>query len=299
MTFYLLYKIGCFLSVALPLKISYAVACAIADMYYRVSRKDRNAILKNLDVILGDEAADPGKAEGIAREVFRNFAKYLVDFFRFSKIDLEYIKEFVKIEGLDNIDKARSKGKGVIALSAHIGNWELGGFVLPMIGYPTSAVVLTHQNKLINDFFTRQRSLSKLKPIEIGPSLRSCYRALKSNCLLALLGDRDFSKNGMYIDFFGKKALIPKGPSVLSYRIGSAIVPCFMIREADDTFRFIFEEPIFPDPDMDEEKAVRELTRKYLSAIERCIKKYPAQWYVFREVWNNNGDKNLRSDTIV
>ena len=161
-----------------------------------------------------------------------------------------------------------------------------------------NAVVLAHQNKMINDFFTRQRMRGKVKPIEVGISLRSCYSALKANGLLALLGDRDFSKNGMEMDFFGKSALLPKGPSAFSCRMGSSIVPTFLIREDDDTFRLIMEEPIFPDADADEDEAIKNLTRRYLPVLEAYIKKYPTQWYVFKEMWGENA-KSLCPDTVI
>lgn len=300
MIFYLLYRIGHLVAVSLPIAASYNIASIIADVYRYVFKKDEDAVQKNLKVIFGNDARSHAELEHITKDVFRNFAKYLVDFFRFSKVDSDYIKKFVKIEGLNNIDKALSRGNGVIVLSAHIGNWELGGFVFASIGYPMSAVVLTHQNKRINDFFTRQRTISNLKPIEMGISLRSCYAVLKHNHLLALLGDRDFSKNGIYVNFFGRKTLIPKGPAVFSHRMGSAIVPSFMIREDGDTFKLFIEEPIFPETNgEEEEKAIEKITKKYLSVFETYVKRYPRQWYMFREVWNNDDKKPLRPDTII
>lgn len=281
----------------LPKRCAYAIACTIADIYYRISYKDRNIVKKNIRTILGDSVSE-NDLKTMAREVFRNFAKYLTDFFSFSKMNEDYIKRDVKIEGLNNIDAALARGKGAILLSAHIGNWELGGSVLSSIGYPTCAVVLTHQNKKINDFFTAQRLAGKMRPIEIGISLKSCYSVLKGNGLLAVLGDRDFTKTGIRIEFFGRKALIPKGPAVFSYRIGSAIVPAFMLREHNDTFRLVFEEPIYPDHNEKEEDASFSLARKYLAVIESYVRKYPTQWFIFKDIWNNNG-KDMRPDTII
>jgi len=297
MIVYLLYRIGYFIAMTLPVRASYALACFAADMYYHICEKDRVAVIKNIGVITGGAASETDLAR-MAKDVFRNFAKYLVDFFRFSKIDEAYMKKFIKVDGIENVDKGLAGGKGVIALSAHIGNWELGGFVLSSLRHPMKAVVLTHQNKLINDFFTRQRSIGNMRPVEIGISLRSCYNVLKNNGLLALLGDRDFSRNGFRIDFFGKKTLIPKGPAAFSSRIGSCIVPCFMIREEDDTFRLILEPPIFPKSGQNTEAAAIELAKEYTSVIESYVRKYPTQWYMFREVWSNN-EKSMRPDTII
>ncbi len=234
----------------------------------------------------------------MAREVFKNFAKYLVDFFRFTKIDKAYIDRCIRMEGLEHIDAALARGKGAIMLSAHIGNWELGAAALSLSGYPISAVVLTHQNKKINDFFTRQRT-GKMRPIEIGASLKACYRTIKSNGLLALMGDRDFTKNGLRIEFFGKDTLIPKGPAVFAYREGAAILPTFLVREPDDSFRLFIDEPFYADRQQDEEKAIAALARQYLVSIESCIRKYPSQWYVFRDLWEPNGAQSLRPDTII
>lgn len=281
---YYAYRLGEFLALRVPIRISYRVACLAADLCCYFCLADRRAVMSNINVVT---AGKLGLAEErrIARQVFRNFAKYLVDFFRFSIVDRDYIDKFVRIEGLNNIDEALSKGKGVIALSAHIGNWELGGSVLSLSGYPLSAVVLTHKHKKVNEFFKKQRLAGMVKPIEIGMALKECYRVLKDNKILALMGDRDFTGNGFRIKFFGKKALIPKGPSAFSYRIGSAIVPTFMVREDDDTFRLIFEKPIYPDRSIEEDASARQLTERYLSVIESYITARPAQWYAFRKIW--------------
>jgi len=298
MMLYLLYRLGTFLALTLPVKTGYRIAVCVADIFYSVSRADREAVSDNLKVVTGAAAGEKG-SERQCRAVFRNFAKYLADFFRFSEIGEEYVKRSVKLEGFENVDKALGRGKGVIMLSAHIGNWELGGHVLSLLRQPMAAVVLTHQNKRINDFFTRQRTHGNLIPIEVGAGLRACYRLLKENGLLALLGDRDFSKKGLYIDFFGRQTLIPKGPAVLSYRTGAAVVPCFMIRQKDDTFRFIFKEPIIPDQSAEETSAIEALARKYTDSIEDCVRKHPDQWFVFRKVWNDDGKQDLRPDTII
>jgi len=295
--FYILYRIGHFLSLNLPLKFSYAAALFFADIHYILGFKERSSVLENLKTILMSSSQN-GELRAIARDVFRNFAKYLVDFFRFSRMDLEYVNKFVKLEGLSNIDEALESGKGVIMLSAHIGNWELGGFVLGTLGYPINAVVLTHRNEKVNDFFKNQRAAGKMKSIEFGASLRSCYKALKNNELLALLGDRDFSNNGISMEFCGKPVVMPKGPAVLSYRTGALIVPCFITRNSDDTFTIVFEKPIRPEASDYEDSAVKSIMRRYLPLIESYVKRYPGQWYVFRDFWNQNYEE-LRANTVI
>ncbi|MBN1526783.1 MAG: lysophospholipid acyltransferase family protein, partial [Candidatus Omnitrophica bacterium] len=117
------------------------------------------------------------------------------------------------------------------------------------------------------------------------------FSALRGNEFLALLGDRDFSRHGIYPDFFGKKALIPKGPAVFSHRCGATIVPTFMIREPDDTFTLFFDTPIVPDPAEPEAKAVEHITKECVAVIEKYVRRYPDQWYIFKPFWDNGAKK--------
>jgi len=297
MMFYLLYRIGYFFAMNLPIKISYTAACAVADIWCRFSSADRNAVMANLNVITAN-GSDPKTIKRMTRDVFRNFAKYLVDFFRFQKIDPDYIKSHISIEGLEKLDKALAKGKGVVALSAHIGNWELGGVILASMRQPMKAVALPHKNKRVNDFFTKQRMTGNMVPIGTNSSLRSCYDLLKTGGILALLGDRDFSKNGVFVEFFGKPALMPKGPAAFGIRLGSEIVPVFMIRTHDDMFRLIFESPV-PKPSFgDDDRDTDELLKRCVAVIERYVKEYPTQWYMFKKMWNGD-EKSVHTHTVI
>ena len=287
MALYILYRIGYLLVNSLPLRFSYGLASFLADICYLTSRRDREAIIKNLKTIMGGRE-DRQVLKKMARELYRNFAKYLVDFFRFAKFDKEYVKKIVKIEGVHNIDTALAKGKGVVIMSAHIGNWELGAFVVSLLGYPISAVVLPHRNKDIDAFFRNQRLISKLKPIEIGAAVKECYKVLKSNKLLALLGDRDFTKNGLKLEFFGRATLFPKGASAFAYRLGSAIVPTLIVRQPDDSFRMIFEEPVYADRDKPEDESVEKTAKRCAAIIESYVRRYPTQWYVFKDMWSKD-----------
>lgn len=298
MILYILYRIAHLIAISLPLKAGYAIASFAADVYSHTCLRDRKILVRNISTVTGN-INNPDKLNAMATDVFRNFAKYLVDFFRFSKIDKIYIDRFVSVEGAENIKWALDRGNGVIVLSAHIGNWELGAFIMSAIGYPISGVVLRHQNKKINDFFKKQRMIGNMRPIEMGGSLKACYHTLKSNGLLALLGDRDFTKNGLRMNFFGKQALIPRGPGALSYRIGSVIVPCFTVREKGDRFKLLVGKPILPDQKLDEEAAIEKITGEYLKTIEACIRAYPTQWYVFKNIWSEDAEELLRPDTII
>ncbi len=280
---YSLYKLARFLCLHLPLKLGYKIAVFISDLRYIFAGQDRRAVYGNLRAIFPDKPE--GQIRAVEIKIFRNFAKYLVDFFRFSELDADYIKRNIKLENLDYLDAALSKGKGAIVLSAHLGNWELGGAVLALLGYHFWGVALPHKSKKINDFFNFQRQSTGVKIIPLGNAVRKCLDILRGNELVALVGDRDFTERGTVVDFFNKPTFFPPGPAAFCLKLGTPIVPMFMLRNEDDTFTFRAEEPIEFFPSGDKNRDLLELINRYRLIIEDYIREFPDQWYMFRRFW--------------
>jgi len=280
---YILYRIGQFIALSMPLKIGYKLAIFFSDLRYVFAYKDRHAVTANLKAIF-PEKSDKEIAE-IRIWMFRNFAKYLVDFFRFQNLDKEYIQKNIKTENLHYFDDALAKGKGVIVLTAHLGNWELGGVVIAQSGYPFWAVVLPHKHKQVNKFFNDQRESKGIGVIHLGKAARQSLHILKENKALALVGDRDFTETGLVLDFFGKPTFFPEGPAVLALKTGAAIVPGFMFRNKDDTFTLSIEPPIEFIPTGNKEQDEIAIISKYKIIFEDYIRRFPDQWYMFIKFW--------------
>ena len=280
---FLLYKFGHFISVKLSKKNAYRLAVFLADIHRLVSKKDGDAVTANLKIIAPD--ADRKMIAVYKKNIFRNFAKYMVDFFRFSTIQRPDIENDIEFSRLDIVDSALKKSKGVIVLTAHIANWELGGIAMALLGYPIVCVALTHHNKKINDFFTKQRENKGFNVIPLGNAAFRSLQALKRNKILALAGDRDFTQSGIVIDFFGKPTIIPRGPAAFSIKTGSPLLIAILLRKPNDKFSFIYEGPITIEPSGDEEKDIIELSKKFIAVFERYIRKNPDQWLMFRRFW--------------
>lgn len=283
---YILYRIGQFVALHLPLKIGYKIAVFISDLRYIFADQDRRNVKANLKVIFPDKSER--EICKIRIRMFRNFAKYLVDFFRFEKLDTEYIKKNIKIENIHYFDEALSKRKGVIVLTAHLGNWELGGVVIALLEYPFWVVALPHKDSRVNKFFNFQRQSKGLQVIPLGRAARQCLNVIRENKILGLVGDRDFTENGVVLDFFGRPAFFPEGPAAFALKTGAPIVPGFMLRNPDDTFTLRIERPVEFTPTGNKEKDFAELVGRYKALFEEYIRKYPDQWYMFRRFWVEN-----------
>jgi len=280
---YLLYRFGQFLALSLPLKKAYKLAIFLSDLQYYLAFRDRKRVAENLKIIFPDKSKS--EITKIQIQTFRNFAKYLVDFFRFDKLNMEYINKNINIVNIDYINEGLKAGKGVILLTGHLGNWELGGVMLSMIGYPLTSVALPHKSKRVNSFFNRQRESKGVKIFPLGNAAKSCLKVLKQNGIIGLVGDRDFTGKGIIIDFFGKEAIFPLGAAALSLKTGAQIIPGFMLRNNDDSFSIVLEKPIQYEITGNDHKDLRQIAIKYKDIFESYIKNYPEQWYMFRRFW--------------
>ncbi len=321
---YLLYRIGAFLALTLPIKIAYRIADISGTVYYFLAKRDRKIVTDNIKVVLnhsenihkiskkiafgnnsntlkGTSAIFSGWNEipyhKISRHVFINFARYLVEFFRTPRLDLKYIEKHIKIEGRENLDKALDLGKGAVLLSAHLGNWELGAAVLSMLGYKINIIAWAHKNSLINNFFLQQRQSKGITVIPLGAGVRKAFSALKNNEIVALLGDIDYTKpeTGIKVKLFGRDTILPKGPAVFSLKTAAPIVPIFLLREKANKFRFVLSEPIifkpFKNAESDSANAESNLialTEKVAKVIELYVARYPGQWFMLTPRWQTN-----------
>lgn len=148
-----------------------------------------------------------------------------------------------------------------------------------------SAVALTHANRRVNRLFDNQRRRCGVDVIPLGAQTASrCLRALHEGRLLGLVADRDYGAEGVVVEFFGHRWLMPRGPAVLSLRSGAPVVPVFMIRQAPGAFHFYMEPPLWPPQGPWDERHVQQLVQAYAHVIERYVRRFPTQWLMFQSI---------------
>ncbi len=278
---YYLYLLARYLALRLPRRLCFFIASCLATMQFIFSFRDRREVLYNMLPL----AHSRKEAYLYTWNMFKNFAFYLVDFFRLARVNEEFIKKYVKIEGKEYLDKLVSEKKGVVVLTAHLGNYELGGAILSFLRYPFYAVALPHKDPRINKFFNEQRSIFKVKIVPTGGAIKRCLRLLKEGCLVAFLGDRDFtSAKGEVVSMCGREAVLPRGPAYFASRTGAYILPVFFVRDRRYYYRLIVEKPLLPKGPG---TSLKEIVQEYSGILERYIRQYPEQWYMFRKFWGS------------
>ncbi len=258
---------------------AFRVAQKAADLGWRWARAQRRAVEDNLSVVVGGRIPERSRR---GREVFRHFARYLVEFFSAHRVD----DPLITIEGFDHLVEAQRRGRGTIVLTAHLGNWEVGAIALHRMGFPVSAVALPHGEARTDRVFNRQRERCGIRVIPLGAAAaRQSLQSLREGRVLGLLGDQEFGDQGLPIAFCGGQLMLPRGPALLSLRGEAPAVPIFLIREGLWRFRLCIERPIWPEGDSEKDAAIRRLTAAYAAVMERYVKRFPEQWIMFRPVF--------------
>ncbi len=286
---YLLFRLMIFVCDFMPQRLLYFIALRIADMnYYWLDKTGRRAVEGNLRIVLPD--ATDSRIDKEARWVFRNFAKYLTEFFRFRHFDKEFFDTNMAMFGLEHVDAALAAGKGCIVSSAHLANWELGAACLSIMGGKTMTVsVAMHRYGKINELFMRERESMGLRVADMEKgAARTMLRALHRNEVVGVMGDRDPTEQGVMVEFFGKPCRFPQGPARLSLATGAPIVPAFCLRRTNDSFTMVFLPPIPIATEGDRDEKVRKMAQNFANIIAEQISFHPEQWGVFYPFWEGN-----------
>lgn len=273
---YLGYRLAQGLSLSLPAPCAFGWAEQLADLQWHGSAKDRAAVQGNLQALLGRAISERSP---VVRDVFRNFGRYLVEFFTIHRVK----RPEVQVEGVEYLVDAQRRGRGAIVFTAHLGNWEVGAIVIHRMGFPVTVVALPHEDPRMDRLFNGQRLRCGIQVIPLGDhAAQRSLHSLRQGHLLGILGDRAFTGRGVPIVCGNQQLLLPRGPAILSLRGGTPVVPTFLVREDVWSFRLYVEPPMWPEAQDGEEASVQSLTQRYAAVMERYVKRFPNQWLMFQ-----------------
>jgi lauroyl/myristoyl acyltransferase len=256
--------------------------CRLAgSAWYVAAPSSRRAVRDNLRRIL---AREPRSSE--VRAVFQSGALNYWDTFALAHLDRDELIRLVTIHGLEHLDAALTRGRGVILAGAHLGSLALVGMVLPARGYRMLALVEPIKPPEVFDFFVRRRAAFGARLLPATPSsLRELLTALRNNELIGLVSDRDVTGTGLEIEFFGAPTRFADGAAALAVRTGAPILPAVAIRRPDGTFEGWIEPPVQVAEASDSKLAIRALTQAVALRLEYYVANYPEQWTVFQTRW--------------
>jgi Kdo2-lipid IVA lauroyltransferase/acyltransferase len=282
---YLGYRFVETLAVILPYPIAYLVAQAGFILVFTLG-VSVNYIKKNISIVLNKDISDPMVSD-IALKVYINWARNVVDFLKHRLISSEKLKRRISLDGLNHLDDALKKKKGVVIFTCHVGNFEWGACRLAVEGYSIWGVSLVRKSRLTNDFFEQRRLSKGLKTLYINRMIH-VFRYLRDNEIVAIPSDwNPAGRSDRVYDFFGRKALLPTGALQIALKSGAALIPSFIWREGKYNHRQVIGEPVELDRTGSKEEMLEKNMKKVLPVMEKYISEHVSEWEMFHDIWKD------------
>ena len=273
------------------------------DIVYLLNRRKRTETAEEIRLLFGARFGEE-RIKGITRRSFENYYRRQVETVFFGSLDRETIERIIRCEGRENLDGALEKGKGVILLLSHFGSFLLPLPYLGFMGYRVDQVTgrQIHASLAGERFWEwRKREAEKLpvRFLQVGRFLRPLYQALGRNETVAIAFDGRDGSRWAVVDFFGRKARFSTGPFELARRTGAAIIPTFVVREADNTHRIVLEPPFELSDEADTERALAEDTRRFAGIFSRYIGEYPCHFGAVLYIMKKMRDSGIKKPLFV
>lgn len=244
------------------------------------------AILENMSRVLQLPANDR-RVEEAGRAMVALHSRFWIDLLRHSRRGGSATSLCAKRIGDEHLREANRGGKGAILLTAHVGNFEIGGLFMRDLEIPFSVVYAPDPSPVIEAHRERARQEMGVVGIPVTTSpfaFLPILRALAENRFVAMQGDRDVSGTGWQVPFLGTVSSFPIGPYRIAAQAGAPILPSFVLQEPDGRYRSVIEPPIRIPAGLrgaELDAALREALRNFVRILERTIRENPTQWYRF------------------
>lgn len=263
----------------------------LGDLFYLLDVKHRSIAYSNLKVAFGRVLSLQALC-ALTRRFYQTYGQNFLEIFFIPRINPEYIKKYVTIEGLDYVREALSHGKGVILLGIHEGSWELSNIIAINAGLPFAVFVRGQRyprlNRLLNAY--RIKRGCRIIPRESG--IEGLIQALKENRVVGMTLDQG-GKSGVGREFFGKTASLSSGAVKLALKYETKIIPAFFVRIKGPYFKIILGPPYTLERRLDKEEEIRLNLAGLASIFENYLKQYPQEYLWTYRIWKYSQERKI------
>lgn len=276
----------------IPLLLSLRIGETLGMILFIVDKKHREIALTNIRRAFRNEKTEE-EIIRIAKGCYRNLGRSFVEFSRMMTDNREYIEKNIEIEGFENYLSAKEKGRGVLYLTGHCGNWELMALSQSLKGYPFSIVVRPIDNTYLNRKVEEIRTRYGNRIIEKKKAMREILRCLHEDGTIGVLLDQNVtSKEGVFVDFFGEPACTNRGMAQIAIKTETPVLSAFIHYLGGGRHRIIVGEEIELKRSGNPEMDMISNTAKFTKVIEDHIRQYPEEWLWLHRRWKTRPDKS-------
>jgi KDO2-lipid IV(A) lauroyltransferase len=259
----------------------------LARLWYAFDRRHRLITLKNLEFALGRELTQAQRQQ-LAPEVFHHFIKLFFESLAMLFLPLPQLRQKVTVTGAEHADEALKLGKGIVAIVAHAGNWELTGMVYGLGYHPLAIVARRHDSPVLDRIirFLRERGGNTMVAKQGG--LKAIVTQLKKNQIIGMAIDQNTTtKGGILVDFFGHPARTTPIAAILARRFGTPVIPVLSRRLPDGRHLIQISPPLPLEITDDAAADIQRHVQLQSDTIEAWVRVSPEQWLWLHKRWKN------------
>ena len=269
---------------AVPAAVADRMGAALGWVVARVWRPRWEVVTQQLRMAFPGE--DAGWRHRVARRSYAHFSAEAVGMFRLVGARRAEILARTRLNGGEVLEKAAREGRGVMLVSGHLGNWEVGTAGVVARGFPMDIVAARQRNVLFDRYLTRARERLGMKVIPREEAQRDVLASLREGRVIGIMGDQDARRAGIFVDYFGRPASTARGPAVLSTRAGATVATFHTIRRAGWKPRYdIHIEPVEVASGGRGRAAVAAVTQAFTARLEERVRQYPEQYLWHHRRW--------------
>jgi KDO2-lipid IV(A) lauroyltransferase len=278
-----LWQTGLALTRLLPKFFLVALAKCSAAIYWRLAARRREIVIQNLLPVLNDRRL----AARAARELFAEFTRKLADLWRYESGGA-FDRWPGDWNGWEHFTTAHARGKGVLLVTPHLGNWEFGGEFLVEHGHKLLVLTQPEPDPRLTELRQRSRTRRGIETLVVGQdafAFVEIIRRLQEGATVALLVDRPPAPTAVSVELFGKPFSASIAAAELARASGCAIVPAYIVRQRDGYLAHILPEITYDRAAIGNRAARIRLTQEILRAFEPAIRQHLTQWFHFVPIW--------------
>ena len=278
----------------IPPRWSVGFGSAVGTLIYHCLSGRRAVALSNLRAAFGDSYT-PREYRQILKAQFQHLGMTLIEVAMIPRMDRAYVDRWIPMApgSRERLEKELAKGRGVVLLSGHFGNWELIPITGALIGFPTMLLAREQGWPRLNRLLTHYRESKGSRVITKGFPIREMIRGLREGRILGIVADQDGGRNGVLAPFFGRLASTAPGAIALSLDTGAPVLPVFIVRRAGPAHTLIVGEPLEIPSEGALEDRVQAGIAAYLRALEPHIRRHPHQWLWLHRRWKSSPQKRV------
>lgn len=268
-----------------PLSLANTFAEPIGELVGMAWASKMEMAKKNYAHILGLPVDHP-RVAATARDCFRNFGKYATETIAVQGWGTDNVVDLLEVVGGENFADAETHDKGVIFVTGHMGATEVGAAMAVTRGYKITTVVEEMHPTWLFEYLTTSRKKMGITLLRAGGSGISLLRTLRRGGMAAFVVDAGIDRGGaVTVDFFGRPTLFPDGPARLARLSGAPLVFGTCVRLPRGRYRAHVFPPLLADQTAEATTDAQRVTQELARTFEGVVRKYPSQWYAFREMW--------------